>query len=157
MSAQRPVTRCLLCSLACPVAFDVRSGEGGDEVLTDYVVSDPCTQGRLCFRGHYLADMATSPFRLTAAGLRDGEKEERGVFVSTEEAIAKLAGRLGDAAGGAAIIVDGNLPTEEVSAVLGFARDCIGTRLFSIHLPESDLAMLAWRSAISSWRWATCL
>jgi len=132
-----------LCSLACPVAFDVRSGEGGEEVLTDYVVSDPWTQGRLCFRGHYLADMAANPFRLTEARLRAREAEEPGAFVSTEEGVAELASRLGDAGGRAAIIVDGNLPTEEVSAVLGFARDCIGTGLFSIHLPESDLAMLA--------------
>jgi len=134
--------RCLLCSLVCPVAFDVSGSEGAGQVLTEYVADDALTRGRLCFRGHYLADMATHPFRLTAAELRGGRKQQAGVPVSIDEVVASLSSRLQRAGKAAAILVDGNLPTEDIAAALRLAHEVVETDLASVYLPESDAAML---------------
>ena len=143
MSAPQPRTRCLLCSLACPVAFEARPSEGGSEVLTEYVRSDPQTQGRLCFRGHYLAEMAAHPFRLTHAEMPGAARSDAADHsVPTDRAVAEVASRLAAARGRAGVLIDGNLPVEDTAAALHFARDILGTRWAAIHLPGPDLGML---------------
>lgn len=131
-------TRCLHCSLMCPVAFDVDRSDGAQQVLTEYVTSDPLTQGRLCFRGHYLAEMAAHPFRLTCAEPRNADD---GAGSAADKAIAALASRLQSAEGRAAIVVDGNLPTEDIASALRLARNVVGTELVAVYLPESDAAI----------------
>jgi len=138
IEAQR-TTRCLLCSLACRVAFDVGPEDGRDEVLTEYVAGDPVTQGRLCFRGHYLADMATHPFRVTGAARREGDALRPAEMTKV---IPAVASRLREAGTRAAVVVDGNLPTEDIVAALRFARDVVGTDLLSVYLPDGDAEAL---------------
>ena len=135
-------TRCLLCSLACPVAFQVDHHDGAEQVLTEYVADNPLTQGRLCFRGHYLAEMATHPLRLTDATARKLEGAEAGGRVTPDRAIAALAARLKEAGGRTAVLVDGNLPTADIVSVLRLATDVIGANYAAVYLPVPDAAML---------------
>lgn len=139
MTEAMRTTRCLLCSLTCPLAFDVDRYNGHGQVLTEYAAEDALTQGRLCFRGHYLAEMAAHPYRLTCAELR-GDGSVPGD--SADEAIAALASSLQKAGKHAAIVVDGNLLTEDIVSALQFARDVVHTELAAVYLPESDAAML---------------
>ena len=69
MSDDLPTTRCLLCSLQCPLAL---SSDASGGIGVEYVTDDPVTEGRLCFRGHYAADLACHPMRLTRAEMRNG-------------------------------------------------------------------------------------
>jgi len=134
-------TRCLLCSLMCPLALErnVSNGDGG--FATEYATENPLTHGRLCFRGHYVAEIASHPLRLTSAEIRD--HAERGdARVSLEQAIEQLASRLTSAGSRAAVIVDGNSPSEDICAALRLARDVIRTDMCCVYLPESDAAML---------------
>jgi len=139
MGQVQPTTRCPLCSLACRVAFDFGPDDKRDEILTGYVSTDPVTQGRLCFRGHYLAEMATHPLRITGAGVRNGDALHP---EPVEKAISYLAIRLREAGTRAAVLVDGNLPTEDVAAAGIFAREIVGSASFCVHLPDGDLALL---------------
>ena len=141
MSDPNTQTRCLLCSLACPVAFEACRGNCS-EVLTEYVASDPHTQGRLCFRGHYLAEMATHPFRLTGGELREAGAERAHAPAPMGQVIAALAECLRQAGKSAAIIVDGNLATEDIVAALRLAREAVGADRVCVRIPESDDAML---------------
>jgi len=128
-------TRCLLCSLACPLALDTSSIGSSGEVLTEYVADDVVTQGRLCYRGHYLAEMATHPLRLTAAALG-------GAPVSLAKAIAEIAAALHRAGVSAALVVDGNLATEDIVSALLLGKRVVGTDLVAVYLPATDAAML---------------
>ena len=138
---QKP-TRCLLCSLACPVALSVTRANGAEEVSTEYVEDDPVTQGRLCFRGHYLAELAAHPFRLTRARKRNGEVDLRRGLGTVDETLAAVAECLREAGGDAAVVVDGNLPTEAIVRALRLGLDAVGTRLASVYLPDTDIALL---------------
>jgi len=141
MSEFTPSTRCLLCSLACPVAFEVRATDGGSEIRTGHVASAPFTQGRLCFRGHYLAEMAVHPLRLTQAVVRNGS-EAGAKKVAPDGALAELASRLSKAQGDVAVIVAGGLPTEDISAALRLGREVLGTPWAAVYLPPGDALML---------------
>ena len=134
-------TRCLLCSLMCPVALERNDSNGDGVFATEYAIENPLTQGRLCFRGHYVAEMASHPFRVTSAEIRDGA-ECGDVRVSLEQAITRLANRLASAGARSAVIVDGNSPNEDICAALRLARDVIRTDMCCVYLPESDAAML---------------
>jgi len=136
-------TRCLFCSLTCPAGLDISILATESEVLSEYLGDDPVTQGRLCFRGHYIAEMAAHPLRLTTAEVKDASAGiERPMAVPMEEATEALAVALRSAGMAAAAIVDGNLPTEEIQAGLELARALTGTEHVCVYLPPTDAAML---------------
>ena len=136
-------TRCLLCSLACPVALDATGQNGAaGAISTEYAAGDPLTQGRLCFKGHYLAEMAAHPFRLTSAALRNEQHGQGAEIVPIDKALSSLGSRLALAGKGAAVVVDGNLPIEDIATALHFAREVVGADLACVYLPDSDAAML---------------
>lgn len=135
-------THCLLCSLACPVAFAGNHGRDDEQVVTEYMTEDALTQGRLCFRGHYLAEMAAHPFRLTFAEMRDRRKGGSAETVPLARAVETLASGLQGRGGNVAVIVSGRLPTEDILCALQFGREVVGSDLVCVWLPESDVAML---------------
>jgi len=141
MSESVTGTRCLFCSLMCPVAFAQDPSGGTEEMIAHYVADDPVTGGRLCFRGHALPEMATHPLRLTNAELRVPGQTQRKTPVSVHEALEAAASRLMEAGGRAAVLVDGNLPTEDIACAIQFAGEVVKTKRVGVYLPDSDAAM----------------
>jgi len=140
MSDDLPTTRCLLCSLQCPLAL---SSDASGGISVEYVADDQVTEGRLCFRGHYAADLAAHPMRLTSAEMRNGEPLPTQSPSFMEDVLRRLGGRLHSAGMNAAVVVDGNLTTGDILACLRFGRGALKTDRVAVYLPESDEAMLA--------------
>jgi len=131
-------TRCLFCSLLCPISLEPGSPDGARQAVMEYV-ADPVTQGRVCFRAHYVADLASHPLRLTEPYVREGEGPTP---VSPEEGARTIGFRLGEAAEQSAVLVDGNLSIQDVAAAVRLAREVVGTEMVAVYLPESDRAMM---------------
>jgi anaerobic selenocysteine-containing dehydrogenase len=81
--------------------------------------------------------MAAHPLRAARPELRGRWEPQK-----PEHLFEALAASLGQAGKNAAVVVDGNLPTEDVVAALLLARQVVGTDRASIYLPESDAAMV---------------
>jgi len=130
--------RCTNCSLVCPVAVSV---DANGKVSPEYV-KDPssATQGRLCFRGHYVAELADHPARLTAAWERNGKVKE----AELGRALGAAARALEKAvqAGSAAVLVDGNFPCESIAQAVSFVREGLGCDRVAVYVPPTDESIL---------------
>ena len=141
MSEPVTSTRCLFCSLMCPLALARDPSGSTEEMTADYIAADPVTEGRLCFRGHMIPEMATHPLRLTNAELRAPGQTQHKTPVSVHEALEAAASRLMEAGERAAVLVDGNLPTEDIASAMQLARDALKTTRVAVYLPDTDAAM----------------
>lgn len=134
-----PITRCLHCCLACPLSFRADPPAGAtaaaEEVAVEYAPGDDA-QGRLCWRAHCMAEMASHPLRLV------GAEAGRGKPVPVGEALGLARERLAGAGARAAVLVDANLPTEAIAAALRLGREALGTERAAACLPATDAAML---------------
>ena len=126
----------------CPVALAADPSGNTEETIADYVTADPFTGGRLCFRGHYLAEMTTHPSRLTNAECPASGPAPSRETAATADALRMAASRLADAGSRAAVIVDGNLLTEDVACAVRLAREAVKTEWCAVYLPDTDGAML---------------
>ena len=131
-------TRCLFCSLCCPVAVELPAG---DAPLTEFADGAPLTQGRLCYRGHFVSELLAHPQRLTSAAVRNGQALHP---CAQQDALAQVAQRLRSARpGDIMVLIDGNLPCEDIVAGLSFARDALPGCRSAVYLPANDEATLA--------------
>ena len=136
--AERSETRCLLCSLCCPVTVERAS----DGVLAVDTAASSSTG--LCGRGCSLAELAGDPRRLTGARRQNGDAERLSLGAAAEAFNGLLAGS-GDAP--VAVVVDGNLPCEDIVAVHHWARTWWGKAVVAVHLPPPDLDFMEGLSA----------
>ena len=150
-SPGRAASRCLLCSVGCPVRV-IRAGP--DQYLPDYVPH--AGYAGLCGRGSVLVELADHPERIreahrhagpAARGLAarrasPGDPAEAGdgcVALGLEAAAREMAAALGNA-DSAALIVDGNLDADTVASAGRFAA---GARAkWAVLVPPSDEALV---------------
>lgn len=146
MAATTKETACLLCSLCCPagVAFD-------DYGLTapEYPGHTAAARRGLCARGHYIAELAGHPGRLDR-GLVRGPSAPKAVAPS--EALRQAAAALASARNETAVVLDGNLPCEELAAAVRSAREGLGIARVTLYIPPSDEAVLRGLAASSATR-----
>jgi len=146
--AEPTSTRCLFCSLMCPLAVQAH----GKHVILPAYPDDKIAasrtgfaQGRLCYRGHYVTALLGHPKRLTDATVKaDGRP------CTADDAVRELAAVLKERAGAeTAVLVDGNLPCEDLAGAVRFANDSLGTQNVAVYLPPADEAILRGLSAAS--------
>ena len=142
-SPGRAASRCLLCSVGCPVRV-IRAGP--DQYLPDYVPH--AGYAGLCGRGSVLVELLDHPERIREAhwhagpAASPGDPAEAGdgcVALGLEAAAREMAAALGDA-DSAAIIVDGNLDADTVASAGRFASGA-GAK-WAVLVPPSDEAMV---------------
>ncbi|MFH1570502.1 MAG: hypothetical protein ABIL09_21105, partial [Gemmatimonadota bacterium] len=136
--AQRSETRCLLCSLCCPVTVEYDRAGG-------LAVSAPGGSSTgLCGRGSCLAELAQHPQRLQEARRHNG-KPERLSLQAAATAFNDMLAAVGEAP--VAVVVDGNLPCEDIAAVHQWSRTWWGKAVVAVHLPPTDLDFIEGLSA----------
>lgn len=129
-------TRCLFCSLCCPAG--VAFGEMG--------LSEPAYPGHappahhgLCYRGHFLSDLAAHPGRMVGAVARDDGSVRS---VPPREALRRVAELLPGMRGEAAVAIDGNVPCEELAEAVRLARVGLGIERVAVYVPPADEQVL---------------
>lgn len=131
-------TRCLYCSLGCPIGMEEHPH---GVVLPTYVPqTDHFSGGRLCYRGHYVAALLAHPKRLTEAKRPKGSA---GVSLHEEvlsEAAEKIRQSLLEKS--LAVLLSGNLPGSELLAAVCFFLRYLPSDQISFYLPPSDAALL---------------
>lgn len=130
--------RCYFCSLLCPLGAERTPA---DRFLPSYPDRGDGLRG-LCGRGHTTCELLGHPERRNAALLRTSGTERA---VPLNQALAELATLLKGVwePAGVALLVDGNLPAEDIAAAGRFAERCLEGAAWSIFLPPSDQALLA--------------
>ena len=131
VSGQDGASRCLLCSVGCPVRV-MRAGP--DQWLPDYVPH--AGYAGLCGRGSVLVELLDHPDRLREAH----RHTERGREVlGLQSAAREMAGAL-RGADSAAVLVDGNWDVETVASAGRFAAG-LGAE-WAVLVPPSDEALV---------------
>ena len=133
-------SRCLYCSLACPVAIE----QHGHGVVKPTFAEDNggIAGGRLCYRGHYVAGLLSHAKRLTRGGGRDrpAANQEMHEAIVSDAARAIKQGASDNSLG---VMISGNLPTEQIAAAGRFFKSTVAARHVSVFIPPTDAAMLA--------------
>lgn len=129
--------RCYFCSLLCPIDAERTPA---DRFLPQYPKREDGLRG-LCGRGHTACELAGHPERRNLALLRTGGVERS---LPLAQALAELAALLKGVwdPGAVALLVDGNLPAEDIAAGGLFAEHCLEGAAWSVFLPPSDEALL---------------
>lgn len=138
MSSENQTTRCLYCSLACPVSVKQRAR---GIVEPEYVNStDAPGPGGLCYRGHYVAALMAHPKRVVESRSKTVFGTSGGAY---ELILSEAAGALQNAAkdNKLGVLLSGNLPIQEISAAVRFFQEALPALHLSIYIPPSDEAM----------------
>ena len=138
MTTTRKTTRCLFCSLGCPLAVEEHARGLTRPV---YVQGNGSfAGGRLCYRGHYVAALMSHRRRLLGSqrgrcdgGIGDGTA----VYAETAEQIAQAIDQ-----GSLGVLLSGNLATSDVFAVAARLTQLIGGECVSVFMPAGDAALL---------------
>lgn len=126
-------TRCSLCSLAC----FLRLSESPHGYLEpDYRTDVPELRRGVCNRGNMTAELLAHIRRIDAAKFCGEETRQ----VPLEEAIRSLAGTV--QASRTTLLIDGNLPAEDIAAALALAAGSHGKIAASVYLPTEDEMVL---------------
>jgi len=139
-------TACLFCSLCCPAGVAV------DEyglTTPEYPGHTPGSHHGLCHRGHLISELVGHPGRLHEAMVREGEQTKT---VPSAEAMHRVADLLPADRDDLAVVIDGNLPCEELVAAVRSAREGLGIRRVVIFIPPADEAMLCGLSTSAATR-----
>jgi len=139
MARIRFETRCLYCSLGCPLAIEEKPRGVVEPVYS--TSPEHVSEGRLCYRGHYVAALKTHPRRLTSAMRRGVSLSESGQYgdALSEAAQALREASRSDSLG---VLVSGNLPCEQIAAVARFFQTSLPAKNVSVFSPPTDTAML---------------
>jgi len=129
--------RCYFCSLLCPIGA---TRTPADRFLPEYPEREDGLRG-LCGRGHTTCELLSHPDRRNQAVLRDAGAERA---VPLGDALGELAQRLQFVGNPkrVALLVDGNLPAEDIVAASSFAEHCLEGAPWSVAMPSSDEALL---------------
>lgn len=131
-------SRCLNCSLLCPIAISL--GADG-KAIPEYVTGDSAaTGGRLCFRGHYVSELINHPRRFSSAWVRNGSVAETDLESALDATVAALREAARDHS--VAVLVDGNFPCEEIVRAVTFVKDCLGCDAVAVYVPPTDEGLL---------------
>ncbi|MFP4057049.1 MAG: hypothetical protein ACLF0G_09290 [Candidatus Brocadiia bacterium] len=129
-------SRCLLCSLCCPVGL---AFEESGTATPEYPGHAAQPRRGLCYRGHFLAELVGHPSRLHEATVRDGERARTAPAAHALSAAAQLLPAQRE---GLAVLLDGNLPCEELAAAVTAARQGLDIDRVAVFLPPVDEAVL---------------
>ncbi len=127
-------TRCNFCSLGCVVTL-AETARGA--VAPDYGHDTPEMRRGLNNRGNITAELLRHARRVVSARLCSGGKC---ADARLEDAVRIVADAV--RASGAALLIDGNLPCEDVAAALALAAGSNGKLSASVYLPPEDEAAL---------------
>ena len=131
-------TRCSLCSLGCFLRMS-QSPHGYLE--PDYRKDVPELRRGVCSRGNMTADLLTHVHRVDAARLCGDEARA----VPLDEAIRTLAEAIRTSR--TTLLIDGNLPAEDIAAGLALAAASGGKIAAGVYLPSEDETVLDGLSA----------
>jgi len=132
-------TRCLYCSLACPVAVKQTTRGIFEPAYVD-AEGKPLPRG-LCYRGHYVCSLLTHPQRLEKAF-------EPHIAAKESRDYAKLVSQAAQSVDAAAIsqslaiLISANFPTNQLEQVINLYRSQTPTKNICIFIPPTDLALL---------------
>jgi len=133
-------TRCLHCSLACPLAVERRHG---GIVQPFYAGStDSSERVGLCYRGHYVAALMVHNQRLTRASRGSLSREKSGGHSGVMKQAAELIRDAG-ANNSLGVLISGNLPGNEIGAAVRFFQTAMPARNVSVFVPPTDTAILS--------------
>ncbi|MBN2375899.1 MAG: hypothetical protein JXD22_05845 [Sedimentisphaerales bacterium] len=138
MPDTKKTTRCLFCSLMCPVA--VKESAAG-VVQMDYVnSSDNFYQGRICYRGNYLAALLNHPRRLTTARKQPADATNGDIY---KDVLLQAAGTINQAGANDSlgVLISGNLPVEQIIATARFFQDSVSAKHVGLFVPPGDQAI----------------
>ena len=122
----------------CPVA--VKESVAG-VVQMDYVNScDDFYQGRICYRGHYLAALLNHPRRLTTARKQPAEATNGDIY---KDVLWQAAGAINQAGANNSlgVLISGNLPVEQIIATARFFQDSVSAKHVGLFVPPGDQAI----------------
>ena len=129
-------TTCLFCSLCCPAGVAV---DALGFVEPDYPGHTSERHRGLCFRGHYLSDLAAHASRFHEATVREGGEERQAM---PAEALRDAGRSMPNERSATAVVVDGNATCEEILGAVRAARDGLGVQRVTIFVPPTDEAVL---------------
>ena len=135
MPATTKETTCLLCSLCCPAG--VAFGDYG--LATPAYPGYAAQQQGLCFRGHYISELISHPSRLDLATVREPDRVRT---LAPAEALRRVAALLPTLRDEVAVVIDGNLPCEELDACVHATRGDLGLNRVTVFIPLADEALL---------------
>ena len=127
-------TTCLHCSLCCPAGVAI---DDVGVVSPEYPGHEPGSHHGLCARGHFIAELLAHPGRLREAMERGGE-EPRAIATDPRGRSALLRG----SREGLAVVIDGNLPCEEIARAAHVTRMGLNVDRVAIFIPTADEAVL---------------
>jgi len=128
-------TTCLHCSLCCPAGVAI------DEyglVTPEYPGHTPDAHHGLCARGHFLADLAAHPGRIREVMERGGG----GLRAVPRDQARGRSVLLRGSREGLAVVIDGNLPCEELARAVHVAHVGLNVSRVAIFVPPADEAVL---------------
>ena len=102
---------------------------------------DGFSEGRLCYRGHYVAGLMTHPRRLTDGVRRQGGDGVGPGYSGVVGEAAKVI-QAASASDSLGVLISGNLPMGEIAATARFFQSSLPARQVSVLVPPSDEAML---------------
>lgn len=127
-------TRCNLCSLGCFLSV-ARSAHG--YMAPEYRHDVPPLRRGACNRGNMTPDLMEHVRRVLSARFTDVKKP---ADVPLEPAFGRIADEV--RASGATLVIDGNLPCEDIAAGLALAAGSKGKIAPVVYLPAEDEAVL---------------
>lgn len=137
MSTDEQITRCLYCSLYCPVAVERRSATVYQPRYVDK--EGAATSGGLCYRGHFVSALKAHARRLTQGWINPRSPQP--------EKYAEVLGRATDILRQASdnnslgVLISGQMPVQDLTAAVDFFQKSIPARNISIYVPPTDMAM----------------
>jgi len=93
----------------------------------------------LCYRGHFISELVNHPSRLHEATIRDRDRPQA---VPPGEALRRAADILPAMHDELAVVIDGNLPCEELAGAVRLARQGLDINQVAIFIPPADEAVL---------------
>ena len=136
MAATTRETTCLFCSLCCPAGVAI---DDYGLVTPEYPGHTAGSHHGLCTRGHFIGELLGHPSRLHEAAAREGDALAP---IAIDEACRRVAGLLPQIRDGLAVVIDGNLPCEELAEAARLAREGLEVDRVVLFIPPADEAVL---------------
>ena len=137
MSTDEQITRCLYCSLYCPVAVEKRSATVYRPRYVDK--EGAASSGGLCYRGHFVSALKAHARRLSQGWInpRSPQPEKYADVLNRTVDILRKASDSNTLG----VLISAQMPVQDITAAVDFFQRSIPARNISIYVPPTDMAM----------------
>ena len=137
MSTDEQITRCLYCSMYCPVAVEKRSATVYRPRYVDK--EGAATSGGLCYRGHSVSALKAHARRLSS-GWINPHSDRHDKYADVLNRAVEILRKASDS-NTLGVLISAQMPVQDITAAVDFFQKSIPARNISVYVPPTDMAM----------------